>query len=380
VKAEEHNSVVLEPDGNLISYRQAIEQLIENAKKEVLIISPYVTTDILGDNKRLDELDAPVVRMVVCPGEKHEESARYVFTGQVNPDILLKYYDRGFEIRKNCALHSKIVFSDGKAAVVGSANLSSAAFERNRWETGVLVSENSPQRGSLYRYAQRLAKRSKLVRKREIKRWIELLEKHKAKIAKMRKASNELDEQLKDKVEQERYKAKGKGEALMLFASADQIDSALAQRRGFVGLIKIASQYYKFPDCDYHLDILLDEMGKVPVWLYARGQKEVIASGHIIYADYGRIDTLVRSFSHRGYKGVGKKIVPIDAQITDLTELDKRKIHVLIIVKRLEKLPKPIKVDQLKELGFRNPNTGPGGRYVPIRTFRNLTMRAHHSY
>lgn len=373
---EEETSVVLDPDGNLIQYNMAIDDLIKNAKKELLIITPYLTTDLFKGRNEFDEANAPLIRIVVCPGNK-KGSAENVFNGQLDPKILLDYFNRGFEIRQNCSLHSKIVFSDYTKAIVGSANLSSAAFKSGRWETGVLLddSKNKAQIQSLYNYSEHLLDNSKPVKRREIERWRELCNEYQPKIAKSNTIIENINEELKKKSSREENEARGKGEALMLFADAIQIEEALSHSKDFVGLIKTASQRYRFPDCDYHLDLLLGDRKKVKIWLYARGSQKVIAEGKIVYADYGQIKFLRRSLATRGYSGVGKKIVPIDSGVRDPSELDERKIHVMVIVKKLEKLKEPIKLEDLEKSGFQNPNKGPGGRYIPISTFNKLSKK-----
>lgn len=362
------NSAVLDQNGQFVNYRQAVEQLISKSKQEILIISPYLTTDILKNRQELDRKDAPAVRIVVCPGDDYW-SARYIQSEQLDPKILLEYLNRGFEIRKNCSLHSKIFFSDGKDAIIGSANLSLAAFNSERWETGTLIPGHTQQSISLYQYAKRLLSESKLVRRREINRWIEHLEKYKERMAKIRKMQKELDEKYTRKLQEELAKARLDGEALILFASPSQIDEALRQK-GFAGLIKSASQDYKF--CDYHLDLLLEKMRRVPVWLYGRGQKEVVASGNIVQASCGQIDTLFRSVAHSGYIGIREKSIPIDESYDSCSELNQRRTHVLMIVKGLRRLSNPIKLGQIERNGVRNPNTGPGGRYLPLRIFKKL--------
>jgi hypothetical protein len=367
----ESNSLVLKSDGSSVPYEQAIKNLIECTKKELIIITPFLTVDILKGFDRLDELNAPAVRIIVCPSYAGEEGAAHIFTKQLDPNILMRYNERGFEIRKNCNLHSKIIISDGKSAIVGSANLSSAAFSPDRWETGVSGENNSPQQTFLYDYAKRLVRQSKLVRKREIKRWLEVLEEHKSKIEKMKIIQQKLDEDLSNKLKRERNRAKGKGEALMLFADEEQIENALGQRRkGFTALIKQASLHYKFPDCDYHLDVLLDEMGQIPVWLYSRDRQEVVAEGFIVNAAYNQIGTLLRSFAHMGYYGISTNVWPIDFGFPDVSILDHRNIHVLVIIEGLKKLRRPITLARLKRQGLENPNVGPGGRYVPMKIFK----------
>lgn len=369
----ETNSVVLRSDGSSVPYNQAIKDLIESTKKELIIISPFLSFDILKDFDRLDEPSAPAVRIVVCPSYAGEEGAGHIYTKQLDPNILMSYNERGFEIRKNCNLHSKIIISDGKSAIVGSANLSSAAFSPDRWETGISGETNGLQQPFLYNYAKRLVRQSKLVRKREIKRWIEVLEEHKSKIEKMKIIQQELDEGLSNKLKRERNRAQRKGEALMLFADEEQIENALKQRRkGFTALIKQASLYYKFPDCDYHLDVLLDEMGQIPVWLYSRDRQEVVAEGFIVDAAYNQIETLLRSFAHLGYYGISTNVWPIDYGFSEVSALDHRNIHVLVIIKELKKLRRPITLARLKRQGLENPNVGPGGRYVPMKIFKRI--------
>ncbi|MGA2310075.1 MAG: phospholipase D-like domain-containing protein [Candidatus Bathyarchaeia archaeon] len=369
----ETNSVVLKSDGSSVPYNQAIKDLIESTKKEIIIISPFLSVDILKDFDRLDEPNAPAVRIVVCSSYAGEEGAGHIYTKQLDPNILMSYNERGFEIRKNCNLHSKIIISDGKSAIVGSANLSSAAFSPDRWETGISRESNGVQQSFLYDYAKRLVRQSKLVRKREIKRWLEVLEEHKSKIEKMKIIQQELDKDLSNKLKRERNRAKGKGEALMLFADEEQIENALRERRkGFTALIKQASLRYKFPDCDYHLDILLDEMGRIPVWLYSRDRQEVVATGFIVYAAYNQIETLLRSLAHMGYYGISNNVWPIDSGFSEVSALDHRNIHVLVIIEELKKLHRPITLARLKRQGLENPNVGPGGRYVPMKIFKRI--------
>jgi hypothetical protein len=369
----ESNSLVLKPDGSSVPYNQAIKDLIESTKEELIIISPFLSFDILKDFDRLDEPSAPAVRIVVCPSYAGEEGADHIYTRQLDPNILMSYNERGFEVRKNCNLHSKIIISDGKSAIVGSANLSSAAFNPDRWETGISGENNGLQRPFLYDYAKRLVRQSKLVRKREIKRWLEVLEEHKSKIEKMKAIQRELDENLSDKIRRERNRAKGKDEAMMLFADEEQIQNMFTQRkRGFTAILKRASLRYKFPDCDYHLDFLFEDMISVPVWLYSKDRQQVVAKGFIVDAQYNQIDTLLRSFAHMGYEGIKNNVWPIDAGISDVSILDHRNIHVLVIIKYLRKLRKPISLARLERQGLRNPNTGPGGRYVPMRIFRKF--------
>jgi hypothetical protein len=114
----------------------------------------------------------------------------------------------------------------------------------------------------------------------------------------------------------------------------------------------------------------------VPAWLYSRGKKEVIATGRIVDANYGQITPLLRSFAHRGYSGISYKTFPIDTSFEDHSELDRRKTHVIVIIKGLKRLRKPINLGQLEKNGLTNPNTGPGGRFVPITIFNKLDQRA----
>ena len=365
------NSIVLKAGRGAISYEQAIRELVEKTEEELLIISPYLSKDILEDFERLDKPDAPAVRIGVCPGDHHgeKETARYVFTGQLNPHILLTYHERGFEVKRNCNVHCKIILSDKKVGIVGSANLSFAAFKPERWEIGILLYRDDSEKWPLYEYASRLVKESKIIRRVEMLRWIKMLKEHKSKIASIEEIQNELDQQLQEKIMQERKRATGKGEALVLFADVDQIENALKRRKdGFVGLIKRGSSYYRFPDCDYHLAVLLEEMRFVPVLLYDR-EDEIRAYGKIIEADYGSIDTLIRSFAHKGYPGIRDGIVPIDRGYSDLSVLDNRKTHILVLIKDLKRFRRPIRKDKiqnsLKKKGLPDSFHGPGGRYIP---------------
>lgn len=369
----EVNSAVFRADGSIVSYEKAINELVERAKNELIIISPYLSFDVLANHDRLDKSDAPAVRVVVCPGDS-ERSAKYIFTSQLDPEILLTYKERGFEIKKNCRVHTKMIISDGRIAIVGSANLSFAALKPERWETGIWLEKGYLDKWALYDYASRLVNESRHIRTREIRRWIEIRDENRKLMEAANKTQEDLDRKVLKKTEQERRRARGKGEALMIFADEDQIDNALKQRRiGFVGLMKSASTHYKFPDCDWHLDLLLDEMRYVPVWLYARNRKEVLAKGRITYSSYNQIDTLLRSYSHQGYVGISDNTWPVDSGVPDIANLDHRKLHVLVVVEALKKLRTPISIDQLHRKGLKNPNVGPGGRYVPISIYKSLS-------
>ncbi|MEM2972000.1 MAG: phospholipase D-like domain-containing protein [Candidatus Bathyarchaeia archaeon] len=115
-------------------YLSIVQSLSREARKRVLIASPYVGE---GVNEILGNIKASEKRFVV------DLSRASVGNGATNPYVVEKLL-KVAKVKKLANLHAKVFIFDNKA-IVGSANLSLNAFSR-RIEVGVVIDENEALR------------------------------------------------------------------------------------------------------------------------------------------------------------------------------------------------------------------------------------------
>jgi len=129
-------AVVQEPATRLVVDREiakVVTRLIREAHEELLIISPWIkgvdnlVEDLLGIDKKVR------VRIITRQPEKSDEGHRKTLH-------VLNHERVDFIFTPH--VHAKIIVQDGKAALIGSANLVSTSLGRNQ-EAAVLTTEES---------------------------------------------------------------------------------------------------------------------------------------------------------------------------------------------------------------------------------------------
>jgi hypothetical protein len=107
-------------------YKEIVREF-ENADKEVLFVSPYITSkivEIITSAKKNNE--KLTYRLVTLP-----PGIEYV-NGATDPKALLTLSEAGFRIRMLERLHAKVYLFDQKIMYLGSANFTSNGFGLNK--------------------------------------------------------------------------------------------------------------------------------------------------------------------------------------------------------------------------------------------------------
>lgn len=121
------------------SFRSVISELITNSRSK-LIMTAYVLTNI----EIVEEIRGALNRGVVVEIYLYDDGKEITQTEAVHKIIKMKqefpYLD--VTIIKNKVLHAKVIISDSRMVLVGSANLTLPAMVSN-YEVGVLIEDTS---------------------------------------------------------------------------------------------------------------------------------------------------------------------------------------------------------------------------------------------
>ena len=128
--AEKYKFVVTSSDSVNTVYGEIRNSLAE-AKNEVLVCSPWITY-LVNEFKGFPQ----GVKLKIITNFRKEDVKR----GITDIDKLRALQDLGAEIRYNNNLHAKIVFIDGKTAIISSANLTKRGLSVN-YEAGAVIKD-----------------------------------------------------------------------------------------------------------------------------------------------------------------------------------------------------------------------------------------------
>ncbi|WP_044891101.1 phospholipase D-like domain-containing protein [Myxococcus hansupus] len=127
-----------------------LQGLIDDAKKQVTLISPYVSIEKLRDLERKirNALDRKVdVTLIMRAEDAHTRAP----TGQ-GKEILLSLMSEGMRLAHVSDLHAKLYFSE-RHALITSLNLLESSFN-NSIEIGVWVPANRPEYAQILKFIQ----------------------------------------------------------------------------------------------------------------------------------------------------------------------------------------------------------------------------------
>ena len=128
--SEKYKFVVTTADSEATVYGE-IRKNLSKAKNEVLVCSPWIT--YLVDEFKGFSKD---ISLKIITNFRKEDVKR----GITDVDKLRALQELGAEIRYNNNLHAKMVFIDGKTAIISSANLTKRGLSVN-YEAGAVIKE-----------------------------------------------------------------------------------------------------------------------------------------------------------------------------------------------------------------------------------------------
>ena len=131
VQNEEKYKFVVTSSDSVNTVYGEIRKNLSEAKKEVLVCSPWIT--YLVDEFKGFKQD---VNLKIITNFRKEDVKR----GITDIDKLRALQDLGAEIRYNNNLHAKMVFIDGKTAIISSANLTKRGLSVN-YEAGSVIKD-----------------------------------------------------------------------------------------------------------------------------------------------------------------------------------------------------------------------------------------------
>lgn len=112
--------------------------LIQRARKEILIANPYVEQCDLSDKLRdAAALKKNVILVTRRPDDKNDE---YRKRKEVYHDTLTK---SGLRLTYNGRVHAKLIVLDRSVAIVSSMNLNTSSTAGSSWEGGIVSKEES---------------------------------------------------------------------------------------------------------------------------------------------------------------------------------------------------------------------------------------------
>ena len=131
VQNSEMYNFVVTSSNNVNTVYEEIRKSLSDAKKEVLVCSPWIT--YLVDEFKGFHQD---VSLKIITNFRKEDVKR----GITDVDKLRVLQDLGAEIRYNNNVHAKMVFVDGKTAIISSANLTKKGLSVN-YEAGAVIKD-----------------------------------------------------------------------------------------------------------------------------------------------------------------------------------------------------------------------------------------------
>ncbi|RLC75528.1 MAG: hypothetical protein DRI61_14735 [Chloroflexi bacterium] len=111
-------------------------KLIENAKKEVLVVNPFVDQCSLSDTLWKAASSGTQIMLVTRP-----PADRYDDVKERKEKFLTYLEDKGVKAIRNPRVHAKLIVVDRAVAVVSSMNFQSSSSGGSSWEAG-LVTKN----------------------------------------------------------------------------------------------------------------------------------------------------------------------------------------------------------------------------------------------
>ncbi len=112
--------------------------LIQKAKKEVLVANPFVDQCDLSD--KLREVTTPGKDVILITRRPDDKSEEYRKRKEKYHSTLKK---NGVRISYNKRVHAKLIVLDRAVAIVSSMNLNSSSTGESSWEAGLVTKEDS---------------------------------------------------------------------------------------------------------------------------------------------------------------------------------------------------------------------------------------------
>lgn len=135
---EKYDFLITTPHSTLSVYGE-IKHHLSQAKKEVLVCSPWITY-LLDEFKDMDKS----VNVKVITNFRAED----IKSGITDLDKIRVLKDLGADLRYNNNLHAKMVLIDSEVAVISSANMTGRGLRIN-YEAGVMVKDKKQLKKAL---------------------------------------------------------------------------------------------------------------------------------------------------------------------------------------------------------------------------------------
>jgi phosphatidylserine/phosphatidylglycerophosphate/cardiolipin synthase-like enzyme len=138
------------------------EELISNAKNEVLIVNPFIQNCSLSRTLEDTHNNGAKVTVVTRPpDEKDPERARYLKEEQ---EYHSKLKEAGINLIYNNQVHAKLIVVDNSIAIVSSMNFYSGSTGGRTWEAGLITTENKTVKSivdSINKLQEKLGRKNK---------------------------------------------------------------------------------------------------------------------------------------------------------------------------------------------------------------------------
>jgi phosphatidylserine/phosphatidylglycerophosphate/cardiolipin synthase-like enzyme len=112
--------------------------LIQKAKKEVLVANPFVDQCDLSD--KLREVASPDKDVILVTRRPDDKSEEYRKRKEEYHQTLKK---SGVKVAYNKRVHAKLIVLDRSVAIISSMNLNSSSTGGSSWEAGIVTKEDS---------------------------------------------------------------------------------------------------------------------------------------------------------------------------------------------------------------------------------------------
>ena len=122
-------------EGNIRSFDGAFTELIRKSQKEIHLASYYITPEssIFRELERAIQRNVKVIVVVNRFNEQNPETQAFFCKNLKSGNLYIFSFER-----EDAIMHAKVLVSDRKSAIVGSANLSRHGFYIN-YEIGTIV-------------------------------------------------------------------------------------------------------------------------------------------------------------------------------------------------------------------------------------------------
>jgi phosphatidylserine/phosphatidylglycerophosphate/cardiolipin synthase-like enzyme len=115
------------------------EQLIMKAKKQVIVVNPFVDQCDLSDSLWKTANDDKEVILITQPPEKEKDERSRARKEKQHQALK----DKGVRIIHNDRVHAKLIVVDKAAAIASSMNLTSLSIGGSSWEAGLVTIEDT---------------------------------------------------------------------------------------------------------------------------------------------------------------------------------------------------------------------------------------------